>query len=70
MAKELGEESRKEVFTRYPRKDEFYTAAPQINLEIAHALTEIAKKRDKHFKDTQNCIGSALITLGSDQGND
>ena len=28
-------------------------------------LTDIAKKRDQHFKNTQNCVGTAISALGA-----
>ncbi|XP_015125107.2 uncharacterized protein LOC107046899 [Diachasma alloeum] len=39
--------------------------APQVNLPIQRHMSEIAIKRDKHFIDTQNCVGTAIITLSA-----
>ncbi|XP_011313585.1 uncharacterized protein [Fopius arisanus] len=39
--------------------------APKINLAIERHLSEIAKKRDKHFVDTQNCLGTAIVSLSA-----
>ncbi|CAD6215478.1 GSCOCG00011217001-RA-CDS, partial [Cotesia congregata] len=44
---------------------DFYTEAPKLNLEIIPLLSDIAKKRDEHFAETQNCVGTALCALGA-----
>lgn len=36
-----------------------------MNLELMPALTEIAAKRDQHFVETQNCVGSAISALAA-----
>lgn len=64
MTEGLSEETRKTLFKKYPRKVELYADPPKVNLEIAVALTEISKKRDQHFVETQQCFGSAIIALG------
>ncbi|XP_074107699.1 uncharacterized protein LOC141532965 [Cotesia typhae] len=65
MAKGLTDEARKELLKKYSRVDKFRTEAPKVNLEIITHLSEISKKRDQHFADTQNCVGTALVSLGS-----
>lgn len=65
MSKGLTEEVKKALLKKYVRDGEFRTEAPKVNLEIQRHLTEIAKKRDDHFTDTQNCVGSALSSLSS-----
>ncbi|XP_057332329.1 uncharacterized protein LOC130677613 [Microplitis mediator] len=65
MSKGLTEEVKKALLKKYVRDGEFRTEAPKVNLEIQRHLTEIAKKRDAHFTDTQNCVGSALSSLSS-----
>lgn len=65
MTKGLTEETRKDLLKKYPRQGNFRTEAPKINLEIVSHLTEIAKKRDQHFTDTQNCVGASLTSLGA-----
>lgn len=42
-----------------------YAEAPKLNLEIVPMTTDIAKKRDQHFVETQNCIRTALTALGA-----
>lgn len=61
----LPEKNRKEILESYNRKDDFYIEAPKLNLEIVPLLTDIAKKRDQHFVDTQNCVGTAIAALGA-----
>jgi len=39
--------------------------APKVNVEILPVLSDTAKKRDAHFADTQNSLGSALSALGA-----
>ncbi|XP_057321963.1 uncharacterized protein LOC130665537 [Microplitis mediator] len=65
MAKGLTGEARKELLKKYSRVDNFRTEAPKVNLEVITHLSEVAKKRDQHFADTQNCVGTALVSLGS-----
>lgn len=55
----------KNILELYNRKGEFYTETPKLNLEIVPLLSEIAKKRDQHFVDTQNCVGTAIAALGA-----
>lgn len=59
------EEDKKTILGKYPRKGELFVEAPKVNLEIVSVLTDIAKKRDGHFVDTQNAVGSALSALGA-----
>jgi len=54
-----------EIIKLYNRKRDLYTKASKVNLEITPLLTEIAKKRDQHFVDTQNCVGTTLTALGA-----
>lgn len=61
----LPEKNKKEIMELYNRKGELYTEAPKMNLEIVPLLSEIAKKRDQHFLETQNCVGTALTALGA-----
>lgn len=63
--KGLPEKNKKEMLQSYNRKGEFYTEAPKINLEIVPLLSVIAKKRDQHFLETQNCVGTAISALGA-----
>lgn len=65
ITKGLTEETRKDLLKKYFREGPFRTEAPKINMEIVSHLTEIAKKRDQHFADTQNCVGTGLISLGA-----
>ncbi|CAD6225623.1 GSCOCG00011845001-RA-CDS [Cotesia congregata] len=59
------DKNKKEILQSYNRKGEFYTEAPKINLEVVPLLSEIAKKRDQHFLETQNCVGTAISALGA-----
>ncbi|XP_054014745.1 uncharacterized protein LOC128895832 [Hylaeus anthracinus] len=61
----LPEKNKKQILELYNRKGEFYTEAPNLNLEISPLLSEIAKKRDQHFMETQNCVGTAIAALGA-----
>ncbi|XP_067204178.1 uncharacterized protein [Linepithema humile] len=61
----LPEKNKKEILESYNRKGDLYMEAPQLNLEIIPLLTEVAKKRDQHFTDTQNCVGTAIAALGA-----
>lgn len=61
----LLEKNKKDILESYKRKGEFYTEAPKLNLEIIPLLSDIAKKRDEHFAETQNCVGTALCALGA-----
>ncbi|XP_077256832.1 uncharacterized protein LOC143894447 [Temnothorax americanus] len=65
MKEGLPEKNKKEIIELYNRKGDLYTEAPKINLEIVPLLSEIAKKRDEHFVETQNCVGTALAALGA-----
>ncbi|XP_039308899.1 uncharacterized protein LOC105202905 [Solenopsis invicta] len=61
----LPEGNKKAILEMYPRKGDLFSEAPKINLEILPALTEIATKRDQHFAETQNCVGSAIAALAA-----
>lgn len=65
MKQGLPEKNKKEILECYNRKSELYTEDPKINLEILPLLSDIAKKRDQYFLDTQNCIGTAITALGA-----
>lgn len=65
MTEGLPEKNKKEILEAYNRKGDFYTEAPKINVELGPLLNDIAKKRDQHFADTQNCVGTALSALGA-----
>lgn len=36
-----------------------------MNLEILPLLSDVAKKRDQHFLDTQKCVGTIVWALGA-----
>lgn len=63
MEEGLSEEVRKDLLKKYPRDGELITEAPKVNLEVQRHLTDIAKKRDEHFMQTQSCIGTAISSL-------
>lgn len=65
MEEGLPEDAKKDLLQRYPRNSELLTDAPKVNVEIVRHMTDIAKKRDNHFLDTQNSIGKALLAIGS-----
>ncbi|XP_015190787.1 PREDICTED: uncharacterized protein LOC107074148 [Polistes dominula] len=61
----LPEKNKKEILKAYNRKDDFYTESPKLNLEIVPLLADTAKKRDQHFAETQNCVGTAISALSA-----
>ncbi|EZA48755.1 hypothetical protein X777_13148, partial [Ooceraea biroi] len=61
----LPAKNKQELLELYNRKGDLYTKAPKVNLEIIPLLSDIAKKRDQHFLETQNCVGTALAALGA-----
>ncbi|XP_063979898.1 uncharacterized protein LOC135163921 [Diachasmimorpha longicaudata] len=61
----LQEDVKKSILEKYPKKGELRLETPKINVEIRAALSEIAKKRDVHFVNSQNSAGSALSALGA-----
>lgn len=65
MVEGLPEKNKKEILESYNRRSDFYSEAPKLNLEIVPLLTDIAKKRDQHFTETQNCVGTAISALGA-----
>ncbi|CAL1671700.1 unnamed protein product [Lasius platythorax] len=65
MQEGFPEENKKVILQKYPRKQELYTEAPKVNLEIISIMSEIAVKRDQHFLGTQNCVGSAISALAA-----
>ncbi|CAL1685097.1 unnamed protein product [Lasius platythorax] len=65
MQEGFPEENKKVTLQKYPRKQELYTEAPKVNLEITPIMSEIAVKRDQHFLETQNCVGSAISALAA-----
>ncbi|KAL0110744.1 hypothetical protein PUN28_013999 [Cardiocondyla obscurior] len=58
--KGLPEKNIKEILEMYNRKSKLYKEAPKLNLEIVSLLSDIAKKKDQYFVDTQNCVGTAI----------
>lgn len=60
----LSEKKRSQILETYLRKEGLYTEAPKVNTGIIPILTDIAKKRDNHFVDTQNCVRTAILALG------
>ncbi|XP_025270814.1 uncharacterized protein LOC105257081 [Camponotus floridanus] len=61
----LPEQAKKVLLKKFPRTGELYTQPPKINVEIIPAMTEISKKRDQHFTDTQECVGTAITSLAA-----
>lgn len=59
--KRLTEDLRKTTF----KNEGFKTDAPKINLDLLRHLTDIAKKRDDHFDETQSYIRAVILSLGS-----
>ncbi|XP_018375483.1 PREDICTED: uncharacterized protein LOC108769154 [Trachymyrmex cornetzi] len=58
----LSNEDKEKLINKYRRSE--LMKAPKLNPEVANALAEPAVKRDKHFVDYQNAIGSAIASLG------
>lgn len=65
MKEGLSEDNRKSLTKKYSRKGDLYAEPPKVNLEISAAMTDIAKKRDDHFVQTQECVGTAIVALGA-----
>ncbi|CAG5107937.1 Protein of unknown function [Cotesia congregata] len=65
MSKGLTEEARKSLLKKQPKNEDFRSEAPKVNLEVQRHLTDIAKKRDDHFAETQSCVGAAILLLSS-----
>lgn len=65
MSKGLTEEVRKSLLKKQPKNEDFRSEAPKVNLEVQRHLTDIAKKRDHHFDETQGCVGAAILSLSS-----
>lgn len=65
MHEGFPEENKKAILLKYPRKQELYSEAPRVNLEIVPILSEIAIKGDNQFLETQNCVGSAISALAA-----
>lgn len=65
MREGLPEKNKKQILETYSRKSEFYTEAPKVNANLVPLLTDIAKKRDQHFVNTQNHVGTAISALGA-----
>ncbi|XP_029659377.1 uncharacterized protein LOC115233213 [Formica exsecta] len=65
MQEGFPEENKKAILQKYPRKQELYSEAPKVNLEIVPILSEITIKRDHHFLETQNCVDSAISALAA-----
>lgn len=63
MSKGLPEKIKTSIMAKYPREGNLYTEAPKVNLEIQPVLTEIAKKCDQHFIDSQNSTGIAIVAI-------
>ncbi|RLU26743.1 hypothetical protein DMN91_000540 [Ooceraea biroi] len=59
------DEHKKVILQKYSKKQDLYTEAPKVNLEIVPLMSEVAVKRDQHFLETQNCVGSALSALAA-----
>lgn len=65
MQEGFPEENKKVILQKYPKKQHLYTEALKINLEIASIMSEVAIKRDQHFLESQNCVGSAISALAA-----
>lgn len=63
MSEGLPEEGKVSILKKYPWVDNLCVEAPKVNLEIQPLLADIAKKRDQHFVDTQNSLGTAIVAL-------
>ena len=59
----LPKEDQEKLSKKYSRPD--FLEAPKLNPEVEPAMQETAIKRDKHFLECQNIIGSAIASVGS-----
>ncbi|KAL6421166.1 hypothetical protein ACFW04_013968 [Cataglyphis niger] len=65
MQEGFPEKNKKVILQKYSRKQDLHTEAPKINLEITSLISEILIKRDQHFLETQNCVGSTISALAA-----
>ena len=63
--KGLPKELKESLLSKFPKKGDCYLEGPELNEEIAVTLNETAIKRDNHFKELHNVIGSALSASSS-----
>lgn len=61
----ISEGEKKKYMDTYPRNTNLYTEAPKLNLEIKPLINDPTVKRDIHFTETQNCVGSAITAIGA-----
>lgn len=64
LVKGLNQEQKENVLKKYSRKGSVSLEAPKLNAEVLKAIPETTQRRDDHFIQTQNSIGSALSALG------
>lgn len=63
IAEGIPKEDREKLVKKYSRPE--ILDAPKLNPEVEPAMHEAAVKRDKHFLEGQNMIGSAITSVGS-----
>lgn len=61
----LEKDKLEELLKKYPRSGNCNLEAPKVNPEIGAVMSEITSKRDKHFVESQQIIGSAMVALGT-----
>ncbi|XP_011881312.1 PREDICTED: uncharacterized protein LOC105569443 [Vollenhovia emeryi] len=59
----LPKEDQEKLIKKYSRPE--FLEAPKLNPEVEPVMQEAAIKRDKHFLEGQNIIGSAITSAGS-----
>ncbi|KMQ91462.1 hypothetical protein RF55_8665 [Lasius niger] len=59
----LPKEDQEKLNKKYSRPE--FLEAPKLNPEVEPAMLEAAIKKDKHFLECQNIIGSAIASVGS-----
>nr|XP_046491856.1 uncharacterized protein LOC124223672 [Neodiprion pinetum] len=61
----ISKENKKELLDKHTRTGNCPLEAQRLNPEVSASLNETSKRRDKHFADSQNTIGSALSAIGT-----
>ncbi|KAL7304017.1 hypothetical protein TKK_0003488 [Trichogramma kaykai] len=65
LSEGIPKEEKENILKLYSRQGSCNLEAPLLNEELVKAIPEATMKRDEHFRQTQNDIGSALSAVGS-----
>lgn len=61
----LKKDDKASLLVKYPRVGDCNLEGQKLNPEVMSSIIETSVKRDKHFVNSQNMIGSAMAALGS-----